>query len=263
MSSDANDRTRDQRVSETYRRLATERTPPRLDRAVLRMARKEGRTPYAAARAWMRPFAWAATIALCLAIVLQLTELPPDTIRFGAPVPAEPAPAADAPRTTERAEPTAADEPAPRTELPVAAPGKRQAGDDWRAGDAPALAGKTATFSQESARADRRIAPPPETRATEPVNADREAAAAADRSRRQHALVDAAPQSAVLESRSLAAGTASGSGSLCPAEVRDSAALWHDCIESLRGSVPEDRLAQEIAEFDAAYPDFVAESRAR
>lgn len=263
MSRDANERTSDRRVAETYRKLATERTPARLDREVLRMARREGRTRYAAARAWMRPFAWAATIALCLAIVMQLTELPRDAVEYGPSVPVEHVPTADAPRSAAPAEPAAADRPGLRDEIPVATPGKERAGDDWRGGDAPAMAGKTASFSPEEARADSRIEPRPEMPATDPVNADAEAAPAPDPPLRQRAAAGTALQSTAAESRSLAVGAAAEPGSLCPAEVRDSAALWHECIESLRDSVPEDRLAREIAEFDAAHPDFLPETRSR
>lgn len=60
------------RVSETYRELATETTPAHLDHKVLEAARTGARTRYGLARAWLRPLAWAATISLSFAFVLQL-----------------------------------------------------------------------------------------------------------------------------------------------------------------------------------------------
>jgi len=82
-------------VSDVYRELADETTPEALNREVLRLAAKQGRTPYSLARAWMRPAAWAATIGLSLVVVLQLTNLPvSDTAPVPKSVPAT-APAAD------------------------------------------------------------------------------------------------------------------------------------------------------------------------
>ena len=69
----------DPEVSALYRELATERTPERLDRAVLKAAavRPEPK-PWPR---WTRPAAWAATIGLSLAIVLEQTVLnPPSTV---------------------------------------------------------------------------------------------------------------------------------------------------------------------------------------
>ena len=66
--------THEPRVSATYREVATETTPPHLDRKVLEAARAGARTRYGLARAWMRPLAWAATIALSFAFVLQMTQ---------------------------------------------------------------------------------------------------------------------------------------------------------------------------------------------
>jgi hypothetical protein len=65
----------DPRVSEAYSDLATERTPPELDRKVLSMAAAGTRSRYGLARAWVRPVAWAATIGLSLAFVLEMSQL--------------------------------------------------------------------------------------------------------------------------------------------------------------------------------------------
>jgi len=65
----------DPRVAEAYRDLATERTPPELDRKVLSMAAAGTPSRYGLARAWVRPVAWAATIGLSLAFVLEMSQL--------------------------------------------------------------------------------------------------------------------------------------------------------------------------------------------
>lgn len=72
--------TDDKRITDTYRDLASERTPADLDEKILAMAAAEARTRYGLTRAWIRPAAWAATIGLSLAFILemsQLTDVPP------------------------------------------------------------------------------------------------------------------------------------------------------------------------------------------
>ena len=76
----SNDRNHDEQVSTAYRDLAKERAPKHLDDNVMRMARANGGHPrYSRWMAWSRPLAWAATVALCLAITLEVTQvLTPD-----------------------------------------------------------------------------------------------------------------------------------------------------------------------------------------
>lgn len=83
MSNERNNLGQDPLVTNTYKELAGERTPDHLNEKVLRLAADRARAPYALARAWMRPAAWAATIGLSFAIVLELTQLPqiePETV---------------------------------------------------------------------------------------------------------------------------------------------------------------------------------------
>ncbi len=91
MSNEQNGPGTDPLVSETYRELAGEKTPEALNREILQLAAREGRTPFAVSRAWTRPLAWAATIALSLTLVLHLTDTPQPTS-----VPLEPATDEDA-----------------------------------------------------------------------------------------------------------------------------------------------------------------------
>ena len=69
--------TRDPSVSATYRKLATEEPSAELDEQVLAMATRIQRTPYGMARAWIRPVAWAATIGLSLAFLLEMSQFTP------------------------------------------------------------------------------------------------------------------------------------------------------------------------------------------
>lgn len=72
----SNDRNHDEQVSATYQDLAKERAPKHLDDTVLRMARGNTERPqYSRWMAWSRPLAWAATVALCLAITLEVTQV--------------------------------------------------------------------------------------------------------------------------------------------------------------------------------------------
>ena len=74
----------DDLVTETYRELDVEKAPEHLNQSVLRMA-SGGGLPSPARNilfgAWMRPVAWAATIGLSLAIVLEYSEVPTAPVR--------------------------------------------------------------------------------------------------------------------------------------------------------------------------------------
>ena len=93
----------DDLVTETYRELDVEKAPEHLNQSVLRMASGGGlRSP---ARnilfgAWMRPVAWAATIGLSLAIVLEYSEVPTAPVRSD-PVRSDSMPTAESMREDE------------------------------------------------------------------------------------------------------------------------------------------------------------------
>ena len=85
-----NDRHHDEQVSAAYQDLAKERTPEHLDHQVLRMAKANaGRPRYLRWIAWSRPLAWAATVALCLAITLEVTQVTTPDNKFIENIPAE------------------------------------------------------------------------------------------------------------------------------------------------------------------------------
>ncbi len=74
---------KDALLTQTYRELARERVPDHLDRAVLKAAAKNARPRYSRLRSWTRPMAWAATVMLSVALVLQINKVPgPEGVIF-------------------------------------------------------------------------------------------------------------------------------------------------------------------------------------
>lgn len=76
----------DPEVSAQYRALAKETTPNKLDKIVLRAASKAARSdsPTGWAATWYRPATFVATLGLCLALLLEISEFqffdpPPDS----------------------------------------------------------------------------------------------------------------------------------------------------------------------------------------
>jgi hypothetical protein len=81
------DEQRDSLVSAAYRDLAQERSPAHLDHVVLNEARETAKSSRGRGISWLRPTAWVTTIGLCLAIVLEVTDLvPQDDAMTGQPV---------------------------------------------------------------------------------------------------------------------------------------------------------------------------------
>ena len=67
----------DETVSATYRELSREGAPNYLNEKVLQQAARTALRPrYSRSIMWTRPLAWAATVGLCLAIVLEVTSVP-------------------------------------------------------------------------------------------------------------------------------------------------------------------------------------------
>ena len=70
-------------VSEHYKELEQVRTPEALNQKILATAKREaGRTARAGGllERWTKPLAWAATVGLCLAIVVDFTQLPDSAV---------------------------------------------------------------------------------------------------------------------------------------------------------------------------------------
>ena len=251
MSNERKDRAEDGLVAETYRALAQERAPDRLNKKILRMAARQGRTPYSRARAWMRPAAWAATIALSLAIVLELTRLPqvePESADIAAPRQElkETLDGVTEPRTpgTERPDSVSMDTFAPKDMAVLRDAENRaraQAGPD-RVPSAPrADAGAAATEDVPASKVS-----PEQDPDEQFFNRQVSEKQAAD------TRISAAPSLAVAaEKKALKSQFA------CPAKSRESPESWLACIEQLRESGQEKLADSEYDEFRRIFPDFV------
>jgi hypothetical protein len=66
----------DSLVTRTYKEVASELTPEHLNRAVMKQAADAVRPRYLRSVSWTRPMAWAATVTLCIALVLEVTNAP-------------------------------------------------------------------------------------------------------------------------------------------------------------------------------------------
>jgi hypothetical protein len=86
----------DSLVTRTYKEVASELTPEHLNKAVMKQAADAARPRYLRSVSWTRPMAWAATVTLCVALVLEVTNAPVPEIsdvvlpsgRLDAPAPA-------------------------------------------------------------------------------------------------------------------------------------------------------------------------------
>ena len=131
------DESGDPRVSAAYREMADERTPEHLDHVILNAARGAARPRWNKAIAWLRPAAWAATIGVCLAIVIEITLLPEPEPTGIVPVSDEAAPPPAETKRLEKAVPQA-DE--PLVAQPVQKPAREKSADrDDRSREAEAL----------------------------------------------------------------------------------------------------------------------------
>lgn len=88
MSSERDKEAIDELVSQTYREHSVEQTPERLNQEILSIAadnaKRGSRTNFLFA-AWTKPLAWAATIGISLAVVLELSQVPGSSVDIAAP----------------------------------------------------------------------------------------------------------------------------------------------------------------------------------
>ena len=270
----------DRHVTDVYKAMASERAPDHLNQQVLRLAVREGRTRYSRARAWIRPLAWAATIGLSFAFVLELSRLPsiePDSVGIAVPnknrvgvydakikkskasdartnaAPSIPAadPATGAqrsePKTPAVARPDRVSKPDRSSKNEFAPQGMavlREAEDMARAQAGPDQAPTTMGAEIDDAPADRGSS---ERVLTEPFSATEVTAedSAPD------TFSAAATYAKAIEKKVLMSDPA------CPLEVRESAESWWACIETLRDNGQEDLADSEYGAFQQIFPDFV------
>jgi len=238
MTTEANDN--DPRVSDTYRALATETTPPDLDSTVLSLAAAAADTRqsgFGLSRAWFRPIAWAATIGLSLAFVLEMSELndvKEPTVQIDSDEALEERVLGDQAveeliDSTRRQRQQELDK---RTDMAV----------EVKASPAPtaaevAPAAGAASVSDDFAAADMLLLQEAEKQARTRSGPAREA---------------------VANSSAAALPIKKEQASLCDAAARRTAASWYACIEELRDKSLIEAAAMELEVLFSEFPDFEA-----
>ena len=242
MTEDANN----QEMKQAYRDLATETTPPGLDDKVLRMAAREARSRYGIARAWVRPVAWAATIGLSLAIVLEVLQVIPAP---SAPEPSaiietvpEPVSADQAPAVLEQEATRREDAPTART---VGA----------MSNDVPVNPGGGA--AEEMAKSRARVQEPIEEKeARSVVLEDADAFAPRDTRILEEADMQARQRAGDPGIATFAAVSTEARVAHCDETARETAESWFECIEDLRDTGNAEFADSELAALSLAFPDF-------
>lgn len=256
MNSDRRNPETDQLVADTYKELAGERAPDHLNERVLRLA-ADGRTRHAFTRAWVRPVAWAATVGLSLAIVLEVTRLPQneqDFVSVAAPdgdvayeksipkdsrtdVPASAAPTDPAPAAAKRNR-TTVPEPHDSLSMNEFAPRKME------------ILNEAEFKARSQSGPDQR----PIAARAEPASDARAEGLSADGVSAEDVSHEKAPALAPF-----ATGTGNkrlGPDQMCAAEVRKTAESWFECIEFLRESDFGAAADSEYERFRRIFPDF-------
>lgn len=238
-------RAQDDKVSATYREFATERSPPGLDQKVLRMAEDHARRPqYSRLMRWTRPLAWAATIALCLAITLELARLPAPPDSIAVPTVAEPKPR------------EAMSDAAPAERREVASPAAKLERQD--------AAGSAGTEERNSADVARRRQANDELAEAELLTLPSAARLTAkdDEMPRQTETMgraqsmDIAGNNAPAMEESTFMAVADAPTNACSQEQRAQPESWLECVEALRELNADDAAAIELDALIAGFPDF-------
>lgn len=218
-------------VSQTYRESASEHVPEALDRAVLSEANKHSSNRYSRSLIWLRPMAWAATISLCLAIVVEINSVPqPESVEF-----ARPAMTAD--------------------EVDVGG----SARSDLDNANAPQRF-EVAPLEQ---RARKSVAAP------EPASRAEGAIGLVEPKKAEEVLKDSVIEEAVIMreggagdsnlrsiERSANPAAAAIAPMPCDAAARETAESWLECIEMLEEAGLDDVASQQREQLQEAFPDF-------
>lgn len=234
--------TNDPRVSGAYRDLAGEKTPAELDRKVLAMAATEARTRYGLTRFWIRPVAWAATIGLSLAFILEVSQFA-DTPIFGT------APDADI-AIEERFE----DEGGAHRDLQ-----KRGDAPQPLSVSAPPAAERAAHESASpTSNGEALVMPESKAVAQDAVSGGAGLVLEAEDMR---LLRDAEEQARMQAGEALPAAAAAlaprkEKPRYCDDEQRSAATTWYECIEELRAQGLADAASDELVAMQEAFPAF-------
>jgi len=238
----------DELVTETYRELGIEKAPEHLNQAILRMASQGGKQAPARGilfAAWMKPVAWAATIGLSLAIVLELSQVPTVAVR------SDNIPAAELMREEAAFQDADVSEKAENRARLQSVP-NRQAISEDELGRSTITHDDVEILSREPKGKIDAVAAPASSisrpsPATEGISAARKRAVdlpADSQSVASYSLLMEQKESDIADS--------------CDAAVRLSEESWLECIENLRRSGKEDAADRE---YEAFILDYSGESR--
>lgn len=240
MTNESNDN--DRRVSGAYREMANEQTPADLDRKVLAMAAAAARGRQGLPRTWFRPLAWAATIALSFALVLEISQVGDMPL----------VPDVTSPRTDADLADVLEESPRP------AAATERQKNEalvnqqlNKRSSDTPAAGKAAITPSQaEAAAADAAVNTP----------AAESASVASDLEQDSRSLLREAEEQVRMRSEpDRALGALAATRELtdrCSQDARESAATWYECVRVLREAGQMEAAKLEFEALLVEFPDF-------
>lgn len=220
------DEDRDPRVSRAYRAWSDERTPPELDRAILRHAAGEAAAPRASRTAWFRPLAFAATVLLGAVLIYDMQS--PTDPPLGLPGTSSDRPAAGEAGDAREAAATAA------------------GANDARLQDAPAA--PPTRYKPSGPRATKERALTEEREAVPPSAGDVSRAVAKPESALRRDQLE--PQAAPTRPFAVRDGARH-----CTGEQTADAESWRRCIEALRDAGDTGAAEQESIRFEARFPD--------
>jgi hypothetical protein len=249
----------DRLVSDTYKVLACEQAPDHLNEKILRRA-AAGRSRYSRTRAWTRPLAWAATIGLSLALVLELNRLPqiepePAGVSLSGPE--------SAPDLSAQADKGRIDEEGTAATAPTQTPASTAAVDRTiapeRSKPAVPIEDRTDHVSMdEFVPQEMTVLRDAENMARAQAGPDQARIAPLEKANDGRAEEAVAEENSALASSALVAEKNAGEADLaCPHELRQSAVSWFACIETLREDGQDELADSEYEEFRRIYPDFI------
>jgi hypothetical protein len=242
---------RDELVTETYRELGVEKAPEHLNQSILRMA--SGGSKQTGARnplfaAWMKPVAWAATIGLSLAIVLELTQVPTAAVR------SDTVPAVELIREEAKLQDASVLE---KAESPARMQSRSnlQAISEDELGRSVALDADVEVFSRGTKGKIDAIAAPAQLSPSPVAMPAAERPASPQSTTRKRAADVPADSESMASFAVLAEQKESDIAESCEAAVRLSADEWLLCIANLRQSGAEEAADLEYEAFILEYPN--------
>ena len=222
-------------VTRTYREAANERAPDHLNQAVLKEAASAARPRYSRLMSWTRPMAWAATVMLSVALVLEMTR---------APVPQSVTPHENAARFEAEA---------PELDVSGDAPEKAQI-QETRVPEAQPEQAFRKRANDNQAPAQERVAPQPSS-ADEFKVKDVDMLIQAEEMARMQSEDKREANQYFTAAASGAVGRADEAPA-CDEPARTTPESWLECIENLEDAGLIETASEQRDQLKSAFPDF-------